>query len=452
MVATGSGLESWEYPKGSGIRIRALINLNNGESYGGSYQVALPAEMTGKKGSATRKRKQFKRKLEAEKWAEKQWSSSKKQGADYFRASDSERREFVQALPEIRMLNGGLGEAVKLLLKLESEGLDAKQSVEFAIRHLKPAGGIKTLDEVIDELLRDKDLRLASKTLSEYTHHDFKVKSGRLSKSLGSIPVNEIDKDRIKNWLGGLGRSPRTVKNYLACLSEVLRHAKESDYIVESPLVKLTSSEKKVLIGVAQEKQPEILTLKEVNQVLNSAHEHVELGFLPLITLGLFCGIRTVELGQLDWSDVKDGEERPFVTISHAIAKKRRIRHVDIPDNALSWLSLCKNREGRIAHAETFKQHEENFRKFLIQAGFMEKDDRGRWRSNWKRNALRHSFASYHYALHGNSLETARLLGHKASDQVLFDHYRALATKEQGEAFFSIVPPKTASKLVEFAG
>jgi hypothetical protein len=34
----------------------------------------------------------------------------------------------------------------------------------------------------------------------------------------------------------------------------------------------------------------------------------------------------------------------------------------------------------------------------------------------------------------------------------LFDHYRALATKEQGEAFFSIVPPKSESKLVEFAG
>ncbi len=450
MAATKSGLESWEHPKGSGIRIRALINLNNGEAYGGSYQVALPAEMTGQKGAATRKRKQFKGKLEAQKWAEMQLSASKKQGADYFQASDSERREFVQVLPEIRKLNGGLGKAVKLLLKLESEELDAEQAVGFAILHLKPAGGIKTLDEVIGELQRDKDLRLASKTLSEYTHHDFKVKSGIISQGLGSIPVNEIDKDRIKNWLGGLGRSPRTVKNYLACLSEILRHAKESDYIVESPLVKLTSSERKVLVGVAQEKQPEILTLKEVHQVLNSAREHMELGFLPLITLGLFCGIRTVELGQLDWSDVKDGEEHPFVTISHVIAKKRRIRHVDIPENALSWLSLCKNREGRIAHAETFKQHEENFRKFLILAGFMEKDNRGRWRSNWKRNALRHSFGTYHYSLHGNSLETARLLGHKSNDQVLFDHYRALATKEQGEAFFSIVPPE--SKLVEFAG
>jgi hypothetical protein len=65
---------------------------------------------------------------------------------------------------------------------------------------------------------------------------------------------------------------------------------------------------------------------------------------------------------------------------------------------------------------------------------------------------MRHSFGSYHYALHGNPLETSRQLGHKSNDQVLFDHYRALATKEQGEAFFSIVPPKTASKLVEFAG
>ncbi len=63
---------------------------------------------------------------------------------------------------------------------------------------------------------------------------------------------------------------------------------------------------------------------------------------------------------------------------------------------------------------------------------------------------MRHSFGSYPYALHGNPLETSRLLGHKASDQVLFDHYRALATKAQAEAYFAITPPPTAAKVVSF--
>ena len=64
---------------------------------------------------------------------------------------------------------------------------------------------------------------------------------------------------------------------------------------------------------------------------------------------------------------------------------------------------------------------------------------------------MRHSFGSYHYALYGNPLETSRLLGHKASDQVLFDHYRALATKAQAETYFAIKPPVNAAKVVKFA-
>jgi len=63
---------------------------------------------------------------------------------------------------------------------------------------------------------------------------------------------------------------------------------------------------------------------------------------------------------------------------------------------------------------------------------------------------MRHSCGSYHYALHGNPLKTARLLGHKANDQVLFDHYRALVTKEQGERYFALYPPKTESNLLRF--
>ena len=53
---------------------------------------------------------------------------------------------------------------------------------------------------------------------------------------------------------------------------------------------------------------------------------------------------------------------------------------------------------------------------------------------------MRHSFGSYWYALTGDSLRTASLLGHKSNDQVLFDHYRALTTKAEAEKYFAIIP------------
>jgi hypothetical protein len=81
-----------------------------------------------------------------------------------------------------------------------------------------------------------------------------------------------------------------------------------------------------------------------------------------------------------------------------------------------------------------------------MKAGFKNK----KGKSTWPINGMRHSFGTYHYALHGDATKTAKELGHKEGDQVLFDHYRALATKAQGEAYFGILPGKQANDVLEF--
>jgi len=128
------------------------------------------------------------------------------------------------------------------------------------------------------------------------------------------------------------------------------------------------------------------------------------------------------------------------VTVGAKIAKKRRIRHVDIPANGVLWLSVVAKSFGPVTPSQDRHSYQKRFKKLLALAKF----------ESWETNAMRHSFGSYHYALHGNPLETSRLLGHKSSDQVLFDHYRALATKAQAEAYFAIVPPANAEKVARF--
>jgi hypothetical protein len=61
---------------------------------------------------------------------------------------------------------------------------------------------------------------------------------------------------------------------------------------------------------------------------------------------------------------------------------------------------------------------------------------------------MRHSFGTYHYAFHGDSNKTSSELGHKADDDTLFNHYRALAKKSDGEKFFSIKPAASEGKLL----
>jgi hypothetical protein len=68
----------------------------------------------------------------------------------------------------------------------------------------------------------------------------------------------------------------------------------------------------------------------------------------------------------------------------------------------------------------------------------------------WPRNVLRHSFSSYHFAIHKNEAPTAAEMGN--SPAVIFQHYRALVTPEAAEKFWKLCPATDvdADKVVEF--
>lgn len=430
-----SKLKRWEYPKNSGIWIREMVysqTFQSKQSTYSAFQVTIPAKLTGK----ARKRKQFKVRIEAEKFASTQFRGSKKQGEDYFKATEAERREFVEWLPKLRDYGIGLSEAL-----------------DFALKRMRPEGGERSVAQAVQEMVESKSLRLQRGDLRERSFKDFKSRANKFGNAFGDLPIKELELESITDWLVGLELEPRTTKNYLSVVGEILHEAFQRKYILESPLVRLTSNRRKELIGNSDSNsQPAILSPGAARRLLEGALKHSELEMLGPIVLGLLCGIRVGELQRLSWDLVKTDTESPFVTIPPDMAKKRNIRNVDIAPNAIKWLSLVPRREGKIVNVSNYESYRLRFNRLLELSKFGKKNAYGVWVSDWKTNAMRHSFGSYHYALHGNPLETSRQLGHKASDQVLFDHYRALATKEQGEAFFSIVPPKSESKLVEFAG
>jgi len=64
---------------------------------------------------------------------------------------------------------------------------------------------------------------------------------------------------------------------------------------------------------------------------------------------------------------------------------------------------------------------------------------------------MRHSFGTYHFALHGDSMKTSIEMGHKTGDDVLFEHYRSLATHADAKAYFDIRPLLENSHIIKFA-
>lgn len=425
-------LKSWIHPKDSGIRIREKINTSGKDAFGISYAVTIPSKISGK----GRIRKQFDEKPKAEAWALGQWNGLQDQGKVYFEATSAERNEFADVLPLLR-----------------EKGISLREAVEFALPRLRPDGGDKTIAEIVAELRKSKAVMLKKGTLRDHSERAFRVLSERVVEEFGDIRARDLTLDEVRVWLDAIDLAPRTIKNYLNNLSEILRYAVARQYTADNVLDRLTDGDRKEIYGNDDDKEPEILEPLEAERLLNAALENPKLDLLGAITLGLFCGLRTEELKKIQWKDVRLDEK--FVTVSSSVAKKRRIRNVTLCPTAIKWLTCCKDRTGQLTRSSSFSDYHKRFYKLLKHAKFTEKykDEEGKDKERfvWKKNSMRHSFGTYHFALHGDSIKTSNELGHRQGDNVLFEHYRALATKKQAEAYFGIVPPATANKVIKFA-
>jgi integrase len=137
---------------------------------------------------------------------------------------------------------------------------------------------------------------------------------------------------------------------------------------------------------------------------------------VPYLAIGLFAGVRPLEIERLTWADISDR----YIEITAAKAKTRQRRLVSLLDNLKEWLALggdlpLTNKRKRLAR--------------VVQIAGL----------NWQPDIMRHSFASYHLAMHTSADKTTLELGHRDS-KMLFAHYRELVTQEAAQAYWSIRP------------
>lgn len=436
---------TWEHPKGSGIRIAEMPNKTGGKVYGVSYQVRIPATLLGRIGK--REMPQRNTKVEAERLAEDRFLALKKHGTEFSKLPAAAQQQAAIAWS-----------------KLEPHGIDFIEAAEVAIRFLRPEGGDRTVAAVVSELLASKRSRFEAKTLDQRTYDDFSSRGKRIVEAIGDRLIKLVTHEDLARWLRKLRSeghphdkqplSQRSVLNYRNILAEVFRHAHAKRYCAENPMERFTREDYKALGGEVAERKLDgisILTVGEAKRLLDTALTE-NVGMLASTVLRLFCGIRTAEVCRLDWEEVHWLVAKPFVHIPAGKAKKRRIRHVEIPANALAWLRLCAPpASGPVVPGNgKVKGYCKRFSRLVKQAGLGNVSETGEWESEWENNYTRHSYGSYHFALHGDALRTAKEMGHVQNDDVLFSHYRTLVSRESAEAYFNLLPDIEASKVTDF--
>ena len=166
----------------------------------------------------------------------------------------------------------------------------------------------------------------------------------------------------------------------------------------------------------------QILSVEECDLLIRWTEENdPELLIYPVICL--FAGLRlNQEATRIDWASITISS----IIVDETIAKNRKKRIIEpLTSNLVEWIRFI---DSKVVKPFPLR----NFRRRWHRA----KQTVGR---KCLHDSMRHSYASYHFAMFGNAELTARNLGHPDST-LLRQDYNGAVTMAETHKFWSIVP------------
>jgi integrase len=320
---------------------------------------------------------------------------------EYGRAKDAVR-EFGVPLDGVAL---EYSEARRLL-----DGASLVEAARFYARHHGADIKRKPVADAVREMIAQKK----NEGLSDVYLYDLRYRLGAFADAF-ACDVSSLTPDDVRSFFDSIKLGPRSFNNFVAALKTFGRFASERGWLFKD--VDLLGSIKRR----KERKAPvEILSPQEMAALLS--HSTPELA--PCLALGAFAGLRTEEILKLDRADVT---RRPgFIEVAAHKAKTATRRLVPIPDNLSRWLALVPRVGERI-----WPHPKGRFVRELARAA-------AKSGLRWRRNGLRHSFISYRLAEIQDVNRVALEAGN--SPQMIFRHYRELATPEQARSWFGVAP------------
>lgn len=226
-----------------------------------------------------------------------------------------------------------------------------------------------------------------------------------------TIPIAQVGRERVEAWIDASKWSAATKRTYLAHVSEIFSAAVSAGHLKDNPCVPIEKPR-------ARQIAVRIYSPDEANRLLKIALEYRR-DMVPALAVAMFAGLRPQsELARLDWRDVRTAEGIIVVHSTKVRSASRRI--VPILPALAEWLLFCGVRSSGPVVPRGFEQA----RKRMCAAH----------KFAWIPDGLRHSFASYRLADCEDAAKVALELGH-ANTRMLFQHYRAVCTRAEAEAF-----------------
>lgn len=306
-------------------------------------------------------------------------------------------------------------EAIKCKDLLRDAGASLEEAVRFFLAH-RPTSDAKTLEYAIEHFLASR--KANGNRIRSLRSYDGHLRAFKAAQPAGRGCIHEVMTEKIEKYFSAQSFSSKTKNNHLGTLKTFFAYCTKRGWCKINPAEPLEKAK-------VTRKCPVVYTPAEAQALLNTALNQCP-ETLATLAIGLLSGVRTSELMQLEVHMLKLAQE--LIEIPAEVSKTRTRRLVPVSANLAAWLAVAPLPQvGKVfPHAQNY------FYKNYVSV-------RSAVGVNRKPNAMRHSFATYHMAMHENVGQTARACGH--SPQILMRHYDAVATKPEAESYWKICPP-----------
>lgn len=242
----------------------------------------------------------------------------------------------------------------------------------------------------------------------------------KFAKKFGERYIGEITRKEIQNWVSGLKLQAKGKKNVMGSVKLLFDHAVELELREDNPAIGIK-------LPKISQAAPERFTVAECERML-FAGVRDKLPFLLPLVVGLFSGARPGETRRTSQQDMSLAEER--INIPGANSKTHQFRWVRITPLLKQWLEFIgKKGNGRLVPGGNRDTYEA-WRQELAEAAGL--------KDAWKYDGLRHTNASFDYALRGDFHAVAANLGNAPA--ISRKHYIAPATEAEARQFLALTP------------
>lgn len=306
-------------------------------------------------------------------------------------------------------------------------GIDAlEDAVEHYHRTYQNPSEQVTISDAVDMFGEDEEIEhlMASKQVYEVCRI-----GGNFAQQYPTLHLHEVTPAHIAEFTKGDADKTRASKK--SKLGSLFNWALDESHRFIDRHPTTGASERKV--KKAREDDVSTLSIEAVKALLEQASTLYDGSLIPYLALKLFAGIRSDEIGRLEWDDVN--LDTGYIRMSAKKSKTGSARSIRIYDNLHQWIEPFHakgdpiiptgfiHRWGIVRHKSGFKKPRDKVNKLKLPI--------------WPRNVLRHTAVTYHLKVNGE-MATVDWAGHDV--KVMLKHYVGLATQEDAERYWSIVP------------